>query len=244
MGVALTVFAVIGILVVLIIAVIVGVVIWARRLLAKLQAEQLSEYENYPDWAEEHDLTYRRREDDHLEHVAQHMPMVQYPPQQGHVIQGQHVFSGTVNGREAVLFQPTIAHDPHARQVSALTVAIAKLDQPVQDMIIIPKSRMSRVNSARGQRLIRDSSGRSSGYLAYSPGAPYRKPEPTPAQADWLSGFDSPYSAIAFHLKGDWATCYLGGPFTWDRGLAVFEALGGLLAADATADTDPDSMPA
>lgn len=230
MEVVLAVLAVIGLIVALLVILIAGFIYFARRTHRKGLGQQALELDEYPQWAAERGLSYSERDDSYLDSVSGHMPFSNFDQARGNYAQGWHVFSGSVNGREMALFQLTVAVAPDAPPSGMLTVAVARLAEPSPDILITPKSRIDRINGPAGQRPIMND-GRPTAYAVYSPSAPDTHPVLTKPQVAWLSAVQTK-DRPSFHLNGDWATCYRGGPITLDRGRLVSDALNDFLDAD------------
>lgn len=212
--------AVIGLLLVALVALIVGSYYWIRWRMRRFVVQQAAEAQDYPKWADRNGLTYEERDDTLVDELARHLPFSDFVGMRGRRSQGLHVFSGEVNGRRTAFFQLTsFRAGGRGGPVGMCTVAVAQLTEPSADMSISRHTRIDRVTGPGGQRPFLKN------------GTPSDLPD---AQLDWLESSLNERLSPRFHLKDAWITCYLGGPLTMERGLVVFNALHGFLNAPDT----------
>lgn len=223
MTVVLTILAIIGLLLVLVVAALVGFFAWARRRQGKALATQEGERRQYAEWAAEHRMEYAERDDGWLPPLTGHRPFVDFSPQQGAFSQARHVFSDETDGSARAFLELTVSADPRpgARPNGYFTVAAVRHASPVPAMLLLPNGR----NGGDG----------ATGHAAFDRVYSVKCSSPADVQAvlvpevlDWLAELPSAQRP-SFHLEGEWATCFLSGPLVFERGKLAFDALVGLM---------------
>ncbi|WP_277212971.1 hypothetical protein [Isoptericola croceus] len=153
MNVLVTVLAVLGAVVALVVLVIAGFLLWARWTMRRETATQQQELASFPAWGRERGLTYALIDNGAVEGWETYAPFRDFATP-GAFGRALHVFRGSYAGHELVVLQLTVSADPRpeAPAHGTLTVAATHLRERGEEDMIAPKSRKVPSVHARGDR--------------------------------------------------------------------------------------------